>query len=211
MTDRRDIDAILALSPVMPIMVVEDAAAAPDLAHALLAGGVRVAEVTLRTPAALDAMAAMKRAAPDMAVGAGTLLTPEDVRRAEDAGADFLVTPGAAPRLIEALLATGLPLLPGAATGSEILALLERGVKRMKFFPAEQAGGPAWLAAMHGPFPQVRFCPTGGITRDLAPAYLKLPNVGCVGGSWVAPAEAIAARDWAAIEAHARAASALRS
>lgn len=210
MTDNRDIDAILALSPVLPIMTVEDAAAAPDLARALLAGGVRAAEVTLRTPAALEAMAAMKRAAPDMMVGAGTLLTPDDVRRAEDAGADFLVTPGAAPRLIDALLATGLPLLPGAATGSEILALLERGVKRIKFFPAEQAGGPAWLAAMHGPFPQVRFCPTGGITRDLAPVYLKLANVACVGGSWVAPAKAIAACDWAAIEVNARAASALR-
>lgn len=203
------IDDILALSPVMPIMTVEDKAAAPDLARALMAGGVRAAEVTLRTAAALDVIAAMKRAAPDLAVGAGTLLTPADVQRASNAGADFLVTPGVSPDLLDALLASGLPLLPGAATGSEIAALLERGVTRMKFFPAEQAGGPAWLSAMHGPFPAVRFCPTGGITRELAPAYLRLANVACVGGSWVAPAGAIAAREWATIDTNARAALAL--
>ena len=202
-----DIDDILGLSPVMPIMVADDPAAAGDLAHALRAGGVNVAEVTLRTAGALAVISAMKAAAPDMAVGAGTLLTAGDVARAKDAGADFLVTPGTAPGLLDALLASGLPLLPGAATGSEIAALLEAGITRMKFFPAEQAGGPAWLAAMHGPFPAVRFCPTGGITSALAPAYLTLPNVACVGGSWVAPAKAIQAADWAAIEANARAAA----
>jgi 2-dehydro-3-deoxyphosphogluconate aldolase/(4S)-4-hydroxy-2-oxoglutarate aldolase len=205
------IDDIMALSPVMPIMVLEDAASAPDLAHALMAGGVRVAEVTLRTPAALQAIRAMKRAAPDMAVGAGTLLSPDDVKRAQDAGADFLVTPGVAPKLLVALLDSGLPLLPGAATGSEVAALLEGGITRAKFFPAEQAGGPAWLSAIYGPFPAMRFCPTGGITRALAPAYLRLPNVGCVGGSWLASAKAIAAHDWAGIEANARATVALQA
>jgi 2-dehydro-3-deoxyphosphogluconate aldolase/(4S)-4-hydroxy-2-oxoglutarate aldolase len=204
------IDEILALSPVMPIMVADDLASAPDLAHALMAGGVMVAEVTLRTPNALAVISAMKAAVPDMAAGAGTLLTPDDVVRAKDAGADFLVTPGVAPKLLDALLGCGLPLLPGAATGSEVAALLEAGIGRMKFFPAEQAGGHAWLSAMHGPFPQVRFCPTGGVTRDLAPAYLALPNVACVGGSWVAPAKAIASRDWAVITENARAATALR-
>ena len=200
---------ICALAPVIPVLVVEDAGQAGPLARALVAGGLPVLEVTLRTPAALDAIRAMA-AVPGAVVGAGTLLSPEDVRAAKAAGASFGVSPGSTDRLLGACAAADLPLLPGAATASEVMALLEKGYRVQKFFPAEAAGGAAALAALGGPLPQVRFCPTGGITAALAPAYLNLGNVACVGGSWVAPKAALAAGDWAAVTALAAEAAALR-
>ncbi len=199
---------ICALAPVIPVLVIEEAGQARGLAEALVAGGLPALEVTLRTPAALDAIRAMAEV-PGGVVGAGTLLTPEDVRAAKEAGAVFGVSPGATPRLLEACAEAGLPLLPGAATASEVMALLEQGYHVQKFFPAEAIGGARALAALGGPLPQVSFCPTGGITPALAPDYLKLANVACVGGSWVAPKDAVAAADWAAVTALARDAAAL--
>ncbi len=200
---------ICARAPVMPVLVIHDAAHARPLAEALIAGGLPVLEVTLRTPAALAAIEAMA-GLPGAVVGAGTLLTPEDVRAARAAGAEFGVSPGATDRLLEACAEEGLPLLPGAATAGEVMGLLERGHDMVKFFPAEAAGGAAMLRALAGPLPQVRFCPTGGIGPDNARDYLALPNVACVGGSWVAPPGPIAAGDWAGIEARARQAVRLR-
>lgn len=199
---------ICALAPVIPVLVIDDAARARPLAEALVAGGLPALEVTLRTPAALDAIAAMA-GVPGGMVGAGTLLTPQDVRAAKAAGARFGVAPGATDRLLAACEEEGLPLLPGAATASEAMALLERGYSAAKFFPAEQAGGVAALKAIGAPIPQLRFCPTGGVTLASAPAYLALPNVMCVGGSWVAPKAMVEAEDWAGIEALARQAAAL--
>lgn len=199
---------ICRLAPVVPVLVIEDAAKASPLARALVAGGLPALEVTLRTPAALEAIRAMAEV-PGGIVGAGTLLTPADVRAAKAAGAMFGVSPGATDRLIAACEDDGLPLLPGAATASEIMALLERGFTVQKFFPAEQAGGAAYLRAIGAPIPQVSFCPTGGIGLKTAPDYLALKNILCVGGSWVAPKEALARGDWAAVEALAREAAAL--
>jgi 2-dehydro-3-deoxyphosphogluconate aldolase/(4S)-4-hydroxy-2-oxoglutarate aldolase len=175
----------------------------------LVAGGLPALEVTLRTPCALDAIRAMADV-PGGIVGAGTLLTPEDVAAAKAAGARFGVSPGATPRLIAACIDHDLPLLPGAATASEVMALFEQGYDMLKFFPAEASGGAAALKAIGAPIPQVGFCPTGGITPQNAPDYLKLPNVICAGGSWVAPKSLVEAGDWAGIEALARAACALR-
>lgn len=200
--------AIAARAPIIPVLVVEDAATARPLAEALVAGGLPALEVTLRTPAALDAIRAMATV-PGGIVGAGTLLTPEDVRAAKAAGAQFGVSPGATPRLIEACIAEELPLLPGAATATEVMTLFEQGYDMLKFFPAEAAGGAPALKAIGAPIPQVSFCPTGGVSPANAMAYLSLPNVICAGGSWVAPADRVAAGDWAAIEALARAAAAL--
>ncbi|HMO09771.1 MAG TPA: bifunctional 4-hydroxy-2-oxoglutarate aldolase/2-dehydro-3-deoxy-phosphogluconate aldolase [Paracoccaceae bacterium] len=199
---------ICRLAPVVPVLVIEDAGHAKMLAQALVAGGLPALEVTLRTPAALDAIRAMAEV-PGGVVGAGTLLTPADVKAAKAAGARFGVSPGATERILDACAEQDLPLLPGAATASEVMALLERGHTVQKFFPAEQAGGAAFLKALSSPLPQVSFCPTGGITADSAGRYLSLPNVLCVGGSWVAPAAAVAAGDWAAVEALARAAAGL--
>lgn len=204
----REAARICALAPVIPVLVIEDAASAAALARALVAGGLPALEVTLRTPAALDAIRAMAEV-PGGVVGAGTLLTPADVKAAKAAGAMFGVSPGATDRLLDACAEADLPLLPGAATASEMMALLERGHMVQKFFPAEQAGGIAALKALGAPLPQVGFCPTGGVTPASAPAYLALGNVLCVGGSWVAPKDRVAAGDWAAIEALARAAAAL--
>ncbi|MHA7887979.1 bifunctional 4-hydroxy-2-oxoglutarate aldolase/2-dehydro-3-deoxy-phosphogluconate aldolase [Roseicyclus sp.] len=200
--------AIAARAPIIPVLVVEDAATARPLAEALVAGGLPALEVTLRTPAALEAIRAMAAVAGGI-VGAGTLLTPEDVRAAKAAGAQFGVSPGATPRLIEACIAEELPLLPGAATATEVMTLFEQGYDMLKFFPAEAAGGAPALKAIGAPIPQVSFCPTGGVSPANAMAYLSLPNVICAGGSWVAPADRVAAGDWAAIEALARAAAAL--
>ena len=200
--------AIAARAPIIPVLVIEDVAHARPLAEALVAGGLPALEVTLRTPAALDAIRAMA-AVPGGIVGAGTLLTPEDVRAAKAAGARFGVSPGATPRLIAASIAEGLPLLPGAATASEVMVLWEQGYDMLKFFPAEAAGGAPALKAIGAPIPQVSFCPTGGVSPANAKAYLSLPNVLCAGGSWVAPADSVAAGDWAAIEGLARAAAAL--
>jgi 2-dehydro-3-deoxyphosphogluconate aldolase / (4S)-4-hydroxy-2-oxoglutarate aldolase len=199
---------ICRLAPVVPVLVIDDFAHARPLAEALVAGGLPALEVTLRTPVALDAIRAMAEV-PGGVVGAGTLLTPADVKAAKAAGATFGVSPGATDRIIGACEDEGLPLLPGAATASEIMALLEKGYTVQKFFPAEQAGGAAYLKSIGSPLPQVRFCPTGGISLKIAPAYLSLKNILCVGGSWVAPKEAMANGDWAAITTLAREAAAL--
>lgn len=199
---------ICRLAPVVPVLVIDDLAQARPLAQALVAGGLPALEVTLRTPVALDAIRAMAEV-PGGVVGAGTLLTPADVKAAKAAGATFGVSPGATERIIAACEEEGLPLLPGAATASEIMALLEKGYTVQKFFPAEQAGGAAYLKSIGSPIPQVKFCPTGGISLKIAPDYLGLKNILCVGGSWVAPKEAMAKGDWAAITTLAQEAAAL--
>jgi 2-dehydro-3-deoxyphosphogluconate aldolase / (4S)-4-hydroxy-2-oxoglutarate aldolase len=169
-----------------------------------------VIELTLRTPIALDAIAAIARDVPEILVGAGTIVTPGQAKEALDAGAQFLVSPGSTPALLDAMAGTGLPFLPGTATVSEVLAVLEAGFTELKFFPAEASGGAAFLRSIASPVPAARFCPTGGITVASAPSYLSLPNVGCVGGSWLTPAEALATGDWARVETLARQAAALR-
>ncbi|MFN6924141.1 MAG: bifunctional 4-hydroxy-2-oxoglutarate aldolase/2-dehydro-3-deoxy-phosphogluconate aldolase [Tabrizicola sp.] len=199
---------ICRLAPVVPVLVIDDLSHAKPLAEALVAGGLPALEVTLRTPVALDAIRAMSEV-PGGVVGAGTLLTPADVKAAKAAGATFGVSPGATDRIIAACQEEGLPLLPGAATASEIMLLLEQGYTVQKFFPAEQAGGAAYLKSIGSPLPQVKFCPTGGISLRIAPDYLSLKNILCVGGSWVAPKEAMARGDWAAITALAREAASL--
>ncbi|MFC7704917.1 bifunctional 4-hydroxy-2-oxoglutarate aldolase/2-dehydro-3-deoxy-phosphogluconate aldolase [Plastorhodobacter daqingensis] len=199
---------ICLLAPVVPVLVIEDTAHARPLAEALIAGGLPALEVTLRTPAALDVIREMATV-PGGVVGAGTLLTPEDVRAAKEAGAQFGVSPGATGRLLDAAEALDLPMLPGAATATEVMWLLERGYTTQKFFPAEAAGGAPALRAIGAPLPQVRFCPTGGISLANARDYLALPNTLCVGGSWVAPKALIEAGDWAGITRLAREASAL--
>ncbi|MGD9294665.1 MAG: bifunctional 4-hydroxy-2-oxoglutarate aldolase/2-dehydro-3-deoxy-phosphogluconate aldolase [Roseobacter sp.] len=199
---------ICALAPIVPVLVVKDAATARPLAEALVAGGLPALEVTLRTPAALDAIAAMAEV-PGGVVGAGTLVTPDDVRAAKAAGAQFGVSPGATDALIAACEEAALPLLAGAATATEAMRLLERGYDMLKFFPAEASGGAPALKAIGAPLPQISFCPTGGVSPENAESYLKLPNVLCAGGSWVAPPALIDAGDWAGIESLARAASQL--
>ena len=205
----RRIEELCRKAPVIPVLVVDEVATARPLAEALVAGGLPVLEVTLRTGGALDAIAAM-REVPGGIVGAGTLLTEADVNRAKEAGAAFGVSPGATPLLLDACEAAGLPLMPGAATATEAMVLRERGYAVQKFFPAEAAGGLRILEALSGPLPQLRFCPTGGIGAANAPDYLALPNVLCCGGSWVAPPDLVAARDWSAIERLAREAAGLR-
>ncbi len=197
------------LAPVVPVLVLDDASLAADLARALVAGGLPALEVTLRTPAALDAIREMA-AIPGGVVGAGTLLTPKDVENAKAAGAKFGVSPGATDLILDACEANDLPLLPGVATASEAMRLLERGYTVQKFFPAEANGGAAALKAIGAPIPQVKFCPTGGVTLKNAPDYLALSNTLCVGGSWVAPKDLMAAGDWAGIEALAREAASLK-
>ena len=199
---------ICRLAPVVPVLVIDDLAHARPLAEALVKGGLPALEVTLRTSCALDAIRAMSEV-PGGMVGAGTLLTPADVKAAKAAGATFGVSPGATDRIIAACEDEGLPLLPGAATASEIMALLEKGYTVQKFFPAEQAGGAAYLKSIGSPIPQVRFCPTGGISLKIAPDYLGLKNILCVGGSWVAPKDAMVKGDWAAITRLAAEAAAL--
>lgn len=196
-------------APVVPVVVIEDAADAVPLARALVAGGLPAVEVTLRTPAALDAIRAIAAEVPGAVVGAGTVVTPAHVADAVGAGARFLVSPGWTDALLDAMRGSGVPFLPGVATASEVVALLERGVTDMKFFPAQAAGGVPYLKSLSGPLPQARFCPTGGISLASAPAYLSLPNVTCVGGTWMLPPAALAARDWARVEALAREAAGL--
>ncbi|WP_030586101.1 bifunctional 4-hydroxy-2-oxoglutarate aldolase/2-dehydro-3-deoxy-phosphogluconate aldolase [Streptomyces anulatus] len=188
--------SVLDLAPVVPVVVLHDAADAVPLARALVAGGLPAIEVTLRTPAALESIRTMAAEVPGAVVGAGTVISPEQVRDTVDAGARFLVSPGWTDALLEAMKASGVPFLPGVSTTSEVVALLERGVREMKFFPAEAAGGTAYLKALSAPLPRARFCPTGGISLASAPSYLALPNVGCVGGSWMVPGDAVAAKDW---------------
>ncbi len=199
----RQTSEICALAPVIPVIVIHDIAHARPLAEALIAGGLPALEVTLRTPAALDAIRAMADL-PGGHVGAGTLITPDDVRAAKAAGAQFGVSPGATEALLDACEAEGLPLLPGAATATEAMALLARGYAMQKFFPAEASGGAPALASIGGPLPQITFCPTGGISAENADKYLILRNVICVGGSWIAPRDLVEAKDWAAITQLAR-------
>ncbi|MET9156912.1 bifunctional 4-hydroxy-2-oxoglutarate aldolase/2-dehydro-3-deoxy-phosphogluconate aldolase [Streptomyces parvulus] len=201
--------SVLDLAPVVPVVVVDDLADAVPLARALVAGGLPAIEVTLRTPVAVDAIRAIAGEVPGAVVGAGTVITPDQVGEVVAAGARFLVSPGWTDVLLDAMRSFGVPFLPGVSTTSEVVALLERGVREMKFFPAEAAGGTAYLKALAAPLPQARFCPTGGIGPGSAPDYLALPNVGCVGGSWMLPKDAVAGRDWGRVEALAREAAAL--
>ncbi|PWW48982.1 bifunctional 4-hydroxy-2-oxoglutarate aldolase/2-dehydro-3-deoxy-phosphogluconate aldolase [Melaminivora alkalimesophila] len=197
-------------APVIPVIVLEEVARAVPMARALVAGGIRMLEVTLRTPAALECIRAIAREVPEAVVGAGTARRSADVQAAARAGARFIVSPGYHPELGRACRGEGLALLPGVATASEIMAAGEDGFEVLKFFPASAAGGAALLQAWSGPFGDVRFCPTGGIHPGNAGQYLALPNVACVGGSWLTPARALAQGDWPAIEALAREAAALR-
>lgn len=201
---------VMADAPVIPVIVLADAAHAVPLARALLAGGIRMLEVTLRTPAALACIEAIARDVPEAVAGAGTVRTAADAQAAAMAGARFAVSPGYTHAVGRACRDLGLPLLPGVATGSEIMAAQEGGYTELKFFPALQAGGPAMLKAWQGPFGDVTFCPTGGITAANAPEFLGLGNVACVGGSWLTPADAVARGDWARITQLALGAAALR-
>ncbi|MBJ7000867.1 bifunctional 4-hydroxy-2-oxoglutarate aldolase/2-dehydro-3-deoxy-phosphogluconate aldolase [Streptomyces griseofuscus] len=204
------VDSVLDLAAVVPVVVIAEVSDAVPVARALVGGGLRGVEVTLRTPAALEAIRAIAEEVPEAVVGAGTVITPGQVAAAVAAGARFLVSPGWTEGLLAAMRGCGVPFLPGVSTASEVVALLEHGVREMKFFPAQAAGGTAYLRSLAGPLPQARFCPTGGIGPGNAAEYLALPNVGCVGGSWMVPADAVAAGDWARIEALARAAAGLR-
>ncbi|MEO0762496.1 MAG: bifunctional 4-hydroxy-2-oxoglutarate aldolase/2-dehydro-3-deoxy-phosphogluconate aldolase [Pseudomonadota bacterium] len=203
------VEEVCRLAPVIPVIVVDDVAHAAPLARALVDGGLRALEVTLRTPVALDVIRAMVDAAPDAVVGAGTLLSPADVKGAVAAGARFGVSPGATARVLDATEDAGLPMLPGVATPGEAMAAAERGLDILKFFPAEANGGVPVLKAWAAPLHHVRFCPTGGVSTANAAEYLGLKNVICVGGSWIAPADLQRAGDWAAITERARAAAAL--
>ncbi|MEU4831272.1 bifunctional 4-hydroxy-2-oxoglutarate aldolase/2-dehydro-3-deoxy-phosphogluconate aldolase [Streptosporangium sp. NPDC023615] len=202
--------SLLDIAPVVPVVVIDDVETAVPLARALVAGGLPVIEVTLRTDAALEAIGRIAAEVPDAVIGAGTIRTAADVAAAVSAGSRFLVSPGTTPGLVDAMESCGVPFLPGVATASEAMALADRGVSEMKFFPAEAAGGLPYLKALGGPLPHIRFCPTGGIRPDTASAYLALANVGCVGGTWLTPADALASGDYARVEKLAAEAAALR-
>ncbi len=210
MSDKMTAEAVLAIAPVIPVVTIADAGHAEPLAHALLAGGVRTVEITLRTPAALQAIRILAETKPDIVVGAGTVLTRDDLAAAIDAGARYALSPGGTPKLMKAARKSEIPFIPGVATASEIMRGLALGYTCFKFFPAEQLGGVAALKALAGPLPAARFCPTGSITPAKAAEYLALANVACVGGSWIASAEKIEAGDWTAIEAAAKQAAALK-
>jgi 2-dehydro-3-deoxyphosphogluconate aldolase/(4S)-4-hydroxy-2-oxoglutarate aldolase len=203
-----DMADIFGLGPVIPVVQLDRADDAAPMARALLAGGIRTVEITLRTPAALAAIRAVAEEVPDIEVGAGTLLNADDLAAAVDAGAGFFVSPGLTPALLKDAESRGLAYLPGAATSTEIMMALDHGFDRLKIFPAVPLG-PELIKSFAGPFPRVSFCTTGGISRDNAADFLALPNVACVGASWVVTAAALAAGDWAAIEANARFAAAL--
>ncbi|MFD2264833.1 bifunctional 4-hydroxy-2-oxoglutarate aldolase/2-dehydro-3-deoxy-phosphogluconate aldolase [Lacibacterium aquatile] len=201
---------LVSRAPVIPVLVIDDLKTAVPLATALAAGGLTVLEVTMRTPVALDCIRAIADALPQVMIGAGTVNNPASVKAAVAAGSRFLVSPGSTEALLDAFLDSGLPFLAGAVTASEVLGLAERGLNHAKFFPAEPAGGTNYIKSLGGPLPEMRFCPTGGIDLAKAKEYLKLPNVPCVGGSWVAPADAVKAGDWARIETLAREAAGLK-
>lgn len=205
-----DTRSLAAHGPVIPVIVIQRLEQAVPLAQALVEGGVKVLEVTLRTPVALAAIEAIARAVPEAVVGAGTLRLPADAKAARDAGSRFAVSPGYTSALGAACREAGLPLLPGVATGSEVMAAMADGLDFLKFFPAQQAGGVPMLKALAGPFPDIAFCPTGGITPETAPQFLALPNVKVCGGSWLTPADAVEQGDWARITRLAREAQALR-
>lgn len=203
--------SVLHVSPVIPVVTIDEPQHAVPLARALVAGGIRIIELTLRTDSALDSLKRIANEVPDILVGAGTILTPAQADAAVSAGAQFLVSPGVTPALLDHMLALDIPVLPGVATVGEVMAVLERGLATMKFFPAGPAGGPDYLAAIGAPIPQVQFCPTGGISLDSAPAYLALPNVTCVGGSWLTPRTAIENQDWQRITRLAEGIASLRT
>jgi 2-dehydro-3-deoxyphosphogluconate aldolase/(4S)-4-hydroxy-2-oxoglutarate aldolase len=208
MSKAMDLRAYLALSPVVPVLTIHRVEDAAPLARALVAGGLKVLEVTLRTSAALEAMKAIAAEVPEAVVAAGTVLSEKDLKRSAKAGAKFAFSPGLADFMLEE---GPIPILPGVATASEIMKAMGSGNTTFKFFPAAAAGGVAALKGFHGPFADVAFCPTGGIDLNNAKSFLDLPNVLCVGGSWVAPAKAVDAGDWAAVEALAQGAAALRA
>jgi 2-dehydro-3-deoxyphosphogluconate aldolase/(4S)-4-hydroxy-2-oxoglutarate aldolase len=201
---------IMRVGPVIPVIVIDKLADAVPLARALVTGGVRVLEVTLRTPVGLAAVKAIANEVEGAIVGVGTITRPEDFAQSLDAGAKFGVSPGLTPTLIEAARTSSLTLLPGVMTPSDVIAARAAGFSELKLFPAQQAGGMGMLKALGGPFPDVTFCPTGGVTAATAPDFLALPNVACVGGSWLTPNDAIAAGDWQRITALAREAASLR-
>ena len=202
-------DALMRTSPVIPVLVVDDISTAPELASALVAGGLRVLEVTLRTPAGLAAITAMAQAAPDAIVGAGTVLNADQLKRAVDAGARFIVSPGLTEGVARAAEEAGVPLLAGVASAGDIMRGLDLGLDRFKFFPAETSGGAAAIAAFAGPFAEVAFCPTGGINAAKAASYLTQKTVLCVGGGWVTPKAAVTARAWSRVTELAREANRL--
>ena len=210
MSNQNGLAELLVVSPVIPVLTIEDVSHAVPLARALFDGGIGVVEVALRTQAAIAAIAAMVASVPGMIVGAGTVLTAEQYHAVAEAGARFVVSPGSSPSVLDAAASSRVPFLPGAATPSEVLALLERGYRWQKFFPAEPAGGIPMLRAIGAPIPEVRFCPTGGIGLANASDYLALANVVCVGGSWLTPAEAMRTGDWHRIAALAAEAAALK-
>jgi 2-dehydro-3-deoxyphosphogluconate aldolase/(4S)-4-hydroxy-2-oxoglutarate aldolase len=207
---KKDVVAVLRGVPVIPVLIFDDVAAAVPTARALVAGGLPVLEITLRTPVARDCVRRIIAEVPDATVGVGTVLTPEQLRQSEEDGVAFAVSPGATARLLDAADDSAVPLLPGIATVSEAMTLAERGYDMLKFFPAEAIGGVNALRSFASPLPGLRFCPTGGITLAKAPDYLRLPNVVCVGGSWLAPSDAVKKGDWAAIQALAAEASGLK-
>ncbi|WP_031433517.1 bifunctional 4-hydroxy-2-oxoglutarate aldolase/2-dehydro-3-deoxy-phosphogluconate aldolase [Methylomarinum vadi] len=187
---------IMHTSPVIPVMVINRLEHAVPLAHALVEGGLKVLEITLRTPVALDAIKQIKAEVPGAIVGAGTVINTETLQQAIAAGSEFLVSPGVTENLIDAAIASGVPILPGVISPSEVMRLMEKGITEMKFFPAEAAGGVPMLKSIGGPLPQVTFCPTGGVSPKNAADYLALKNVACVGGSWMAPADLVDAENW---------------
>jgi 2-dehydro-3-deoxyphosphogluconate aldolase / (4S)-4-hydroxy-2-oxoglutarate aldolase len=207
---QQQVEATMRLAPVIPVVIIEDAKHAVPMARALVAGGIPAIEVTLRTPAALDAIRAISAEVEGAVVGVGTVLTPKDFQAAEQAGARFAVSPGVSPNLLAAADDSALPLLPGVATASEAMTLLERGYRHLKFFPAVPAGGAKLLGAWASPLPKLRFCPTGGISLTTAPDFLALPNVLCVGGSWLTPNDKLIGADWNGIEQLAREAALLK-
>jgi 2-dehydro-3-deoxyphosphogluconate aldolase/(4S)-4-hydroxy-2-oxoglutarate aldolase len=209
MSGAASIENIVSLAPVIPVLVLDNPDTALRVGEALVEGGLPVLEITLRTSAALDCIRALAKLE-GAVVGAGTVLSPEQLSAARAAGATFVVSPGCTPRLADAALKADIPFLPGVASASEAMMLAEQGLTHMKFFPAEALGGTKHLAALASPLPHLRFCPTGGITQENAPQWLALPNVVCVGGSWVTPADAVRAGDKKRIVALARAAAALK-
>ncbi len=205
------VEQVMTAAPVVPVMVIDKLEHAVPLAKALTSGGLKALEITLRTPVALDAIQAIKEAMPEAMVGAGTIVNEKDLEAALAAGATFLVSPGTTPTLADAAAQCGVPMLPGVSTPSEAMVLLEKGFTHLKFFPAEAAGGVPMLKSIGGPLPQLTFCPTGGINPDNAMSYLSLPNVACVGGSWMAPNDLVNAEAWDEIEALAKTAAALKA
>jgi len=204
------INEVMNTSPVMPVMVINHIEHAVPLAQALVAGGLKVLEITLRTPIALECIRRIKAEVPGAIVGAGTIINTQTLEQAIEAGSQFIVSPGITPSLLDAALNCGVPVLPGVNTASEVMCLLEKGITAMKFFPAEAAGGIPMLKSIGGPLPQVTFCPTGGVNPKNAPQYLALDNVACVGGSWMAPAELVDTANWAEISRRAAEAAALK-